>query len=134
MPIRAIISHGSRFVTAAAEGKVTRAEVDRVVADIAEAHAASYARVIDVRRATIDMPGRDLLACLEPEAARPTALVADSTTNADTTVVEGDSPVALFETTNEAVEWVRSERLAQPVDEHLDRIDGQIEPRQIEPR
>ncbi|HKV14636.1 MAG TPA: hypothetical protein VJQ81_06305 [Reyranella sp.] len=134
MPIRAIISHGSRFVTAAAEGKVTRAEVDRVVADIAEAHAASYARVIDVRRATIDMPGRDLLACLEPEATRPTALVADSTTNADTTVVEGDCAVALFETTNEAVEWVRSERLAQPVDEHLDRIDGQIEPRQIEPR
>lgn len=111
--MRAIISHGSRFVTAAAEGKVTRADVDRVVADIAEAHAASYARVIDVRRATIDMPGRDLLACLEPEAARPAALIAGSTTNADATVVEPGAAIALFETTDEAVEWLRSERLAR---------------------
>lgn len=114
MPMRAIISHGSRFVTAAAEGKVTRADVDRVVADIAEAHAASYARVIDVRRATIDMPARDLIACLEPEdAARPAALIADSTTSAETTAVESDTAVALFETTDEAVEWIRSERLAR---------------------
>ena len=112
--MRAIISHGSRFVTAAAEGKVTRADVDRVVADIAEAHAASYARVIDVRRATIDMPARDLIACLEPEdAARPAALIADSTTSAETTAVESDTAVALFETTDEAVEWIRSERLAR---------------------
>jgi hypothetical protein len=108
--MRAIISHGSRFVTAAGEGKVTRADVDRVVADIAEADAASYARVIDVRRATIDMPGRDLLACLGSEAARPTALVADSTANADSAVVETGPAIALFDRTDEAVQWLRSER------------------------
>ncbi len=95
---------------------MTKGDVHQLLSDIAEARAGSYAKLIDVRRATVDVSARDFVAHLAREDSGMLALIVEAGGISDEPVTVSSEELkrsfALFETTGAAVKWLRSQRAA----------------------